>query len=248
MIVYRKPYSEFHLDIKKNKIEDEIVSRLNINVGESERRSFRRSLPAIESVLELADVPGDVEVALEYRIPITNRRIDFMIAGSDESGKDHLVICELKQWESVTHTDMPDVVNVGDIPHVHPSWQAYSYGATMSNFNEYVDTNNLDVETCTFLHDYKRSMIGELMHPIYAEGIEKAQPFISDQFEEFSEFIRKYIRKPSKNNILFEIEKGRIHPSKMLADCLGDLLNGQSEYMLLDRQRIVYSNLMKDIN
>ena len=247
MIVYRKTYSEFHQDVITNRIEDEVVSHLSINVGESERRSFRNSLPAIHTALQNCDIPGDVEVALEYRIPLTNRRVDFIIAGSDEFGKDHLVICELKQWESVMHTDMPDIVKVGGEDKVHPSWQAYSYGTTISNFNEYVEDSDLEVDTCTFLHNYKRKFIDELLHPIYSEGISKAEPFISDQYDDLARFISRYIKKPSKNKILFEIDAGRIRPSKMLANCLGDLLNGTDEFTLLDEQRIVYSNLYREI-
>ena len=39
-------------------------------------------------------------------------------------------------------TDMEDVVLVGEKEHIHPSWQAYSYGTTISNFNEFVYSNN----------------------------------------------------------------------------------------------------------
>jgi len=247
MIAYRKTYSEFEQDVIHNRIEDEVTKSLPFEVGESERRSFRNSLPAIHTALQNCNIPGDVEVALEYRIPLTNRRVDFIIAGSDDEGKDHLVICELKQWESVIHTDMPDIVRVGKEDKVHPSWQAYSYASTISNFNEYVESSGLEVDTCTFLHNYKRQYAEELLDPVYTEGIELAKPFISDQYDELAEFISRYITKPSKNKILFEIDNGRIRPSKMLADCIGGLLNNVYEYNLIDEQRIVYSNLYREI-
>ncbi len=245
MIIYQNSYEGFHQDIISNTLVDKLMSELN--VGESEMRSFRNSLPAIHTALQNCNIPGDVEVALEYRIPLTNRRVDFIIAGSDEYDKDHLVICELKQWESVTHTDMPDIVMVGNKNMVHPSWQAYSYGSTISNFNEYVENSGIEIDTCTFLHNYKRQYIDELINPVYSEGISRARPFISDQYKDLAQFISRYISRPSKNKILFEIERGRIRPSKSLADCLGNLLNGIDEYTLLDEQRIVYSNLYKEV-
>lgn len=101
MIAYRKTLGKFFHDIRTNQIEDEIVAALGRNVSGSERRSFSNSLPRIKDVLELCNLPEDVEVALEYRIPLTDRRVDFMIAGSDENGVDHLIICELKQWDRV---------------------------------------------------------------------------------------------------------------------------------------------------
>ena len=103
---------------------------------------------------------------------------------------------------------MPDIVRVGKEDKVHPSWQAYSYASTISNFNEYVESSGLEVDTCTFLHNYKRQYAEELLDPVYTEGIELAKPFISDQYDELAEFISRYITKPSKNKILFEIDNG----------------------------------------
>ena len=86
MIAYHKTLGQFYYDVRTNHIEDEIITAMGRNVSDSERRSFSNSLPRIKDVLELCDLPEDVEVALEYRIPLTDRRVDFMIAGSDENG------------------------------------------------------------------------------------------------------------------------------------------------------------------
>ena len=139
MLAYNETLKIFYSHINQNVIEQMIVQKLGFNVGESERRSFRMSLPAIANALRNANIPEDVQVALEYKIPLTNRRIDFMIAGMDEDGRDHIVICELKQWDEVEHTDMNDIVIVKGQEHVHPSWQAYTYGSTIASFNEYFE-------------------------------------------------------------------------------------------------------------
>lgn len=247
MLAYCKTLNEFHKDVMMNRIEREVVNSLNIDIGESERRSFRNSLLAISTALRNHDIPGDVDVALEYKIPLTCKRVDFMIAGADDEGRDHLVICELKQWDRVTKTDMDDVVKVGSRYMVHPSWQAYTYGATISNYNEYVEKGDVRIDACTFLHNYDREYIDELTDPIYAEGLKKAEPFIQDQYEELSEFVFSKIRKKSKANLLFEIENGHIRPSRCLVDCVANLLNGNDDFQLIDQQRIVFSNLVRGI-
>ena len=38
------------------------------------------------------DIDDDVRVALEYQIPLTSKRVDFMIAGSDDSSNDTVII------------------------------------------------------------------------------------------------------------------------------------------------------------
>lgn len=247
MIAYSETLKNFYSHVNQNIIEQMIVKKLGFNVGESEKRSFRNSLPAIANALRNTNIPDDVQVALEYKIPLTNRRIDFMIAGADEFGKDHIVICELKQWDEVKHTDMDDVVLVKGQEHVHPSWQAYTYGSTIANFNEYVEKNDVEINTCTFLHNYKREYVDELCHEIYNEGLSKAEPFISDQYVDLSKFVSKYIKCKSNKDLLFEVENGKIKPSKMLADSLASMLNGNKEYELLNEQRIVFSNLLKAI-
>lgn len=247
MIAYNETLNTFFEHVNQNVIATKVQEKLGRKVGESEQRAFRNSLPAIANALRNANLPGDLDVAIEYKIPLTNLRIDFIIAGADEHDKDHIVICELKQWEEVKSTDMDDIVLVGNEQHVHPSWQAYSYGTTISNFNEYVYTNDVEINTCTFLHNYKREYIGELCAPIYSEGIKRAQPFISDQYVDLARFVKKYIKCKSKRNLLYNVEQGKIKPSKMLADSLAGMLSGNEAYELLSNQRIVYSNLLKEI-
>lgn len=61
------------------------------------------------------------------RVPLTNKRIDFIIAGEDAENNKNVIVVELKQWEKVKHTDMYDIVMLGKEQLVHPSWQAFSY-------------------------------------------------------------------------------------------------------------------------
>ena len=247
MRIYIDTLDNFYRHVNQNIIADKVQERIGRRVSPSEEKAFRNSLPAVANALRNVNIPLDVEVAIEYSIPLTNRRIDFMMCGEDENGKDHIIICELKQWESVIHTDMEDVVKVGSEDHVHPSWQAYSYGTTISNFNEYVYSNNIEINPCAFLHNYRRRDINEICNDIYSEGIKKAKPFISDEYVDFANFIAKYIKCKSKSNLLYEIEKGKIKPSEMLANSLAGMLQGNKYYELIDQQRIVYSNLLKEI-
>jgi len=41
--------------------------------------------------------PGECGVAVEYGIPQTSKRIDLLLSGRDEAGRDNLLIVELKQ-------------------------------------------------------------------------------------------------------------------------------------------------------
>jgi hypothetical protein len=44
-------------------------------------------------VLNTSDIPDDSDIAIEYRIPNTNRRVDFIVAGEDETfASDHNIL------------------------------------------------------------------------------------------------------------------------------------------------------------
>ncbi len=247
MLAYQKTYEEFCEDIQQGAIVDEIKRATNRDYSPSEKRAFRNSLGAVKNALDSVPLPRDVDVAVEFKVPLTNKRIDFIISGQDDNSKNNVIIVELKQWEEVKHTDMEDIVLVLQQQHVHPSWQAYSYGSTLTNFNEYVQDNNVNVSTCTFLHNYRTDKEDEIKNDIYSEGLEKAPAFIENEWLTFAYFINSKIKKKSGINLLYYIEKGRIKASKFLVDTLSDSLNGNTSLELIDEQRIVKSNIKAEI-
>ncbi|MBR3357081.1 MAG: DUF2075 domain-containing protein [Solobacterium sp.] len=247
MLAYHKNYSEFCSDINRNRIVAEIMKATNRSFGDSEKRAFKFSLQCVKNALSNVMIPPDAEVGIEYKVPLTNKRIDFVLAGTDDAGNSNVVIVELKQWDKVMHTDMNDIVLLGNRQAVHPSWQAYSYGTTISNFNEFVDRNNVRIYTCTFLHDYDQDYEGEIRHSVYKEGLNKAPAFLSTEWDSFADFIGTKICRKADVPLLFEIEKGRVKPSEFLVNTLGQSLNGNHYFELIGDQRIVFSNLKKQV-
>jgi len=247
MLAYRKYYEDFCSDINQGKIVQEIQKELNRDFSDSEKKSFRNSLGAVKNALANVSIPRNAQIGLEMGVPLTNKRIDFIIAGEDSENKKNVVIVELKQWEKVQHTEMNDIVLLGKEQRVHPSWQAFSYGTTLSNFNEFVEKNPINIYTCCFLHDYSTDYTDEIKHEIYSEGLKVAPAFISDEWIRFAEFIGNKVVKGSEINLLYELSNGRIKPSQFLIDCLSDSLNGNSKVELIGQQRIAYSNLDNEI-
>ena len=244
MIAYNETLNTFRSHIENNEIVDEVISRLGQNVGESERRAIKNSTGEMFKVLNRSNISSDVRIGIEYKIPITTRRIDFIISGSD-GFNDNMIIVELKQWDQVTKSDMPNVIYLGGQEHVHPSWQAYSYAATITHFNEAVEINNIKISPAAFLHNYKSQYIDEITADIYKEALELAPVFIESDYVKLKNFIEKYIKYPSKKDLLYEIENGKIRPSKMLVDALAKMLNNNEEFVLLDEQKVILEYLYK---
>ena len=247
MLAYNKTYNDFCHDINGGQIVSQIQDALNRDFSESEKKAFKVSLSSVKNALANVSIPPKAQVGLELKVPLTNKRIDFIIAGEDEKNQKNVVIVELKQWDKVQHTDMSDIVLLGMEERVHPSWQAFSYGTTITNFNEYVEDNPVNIYPCCFLHDYKTEYEDEIKNDVYSEGLAKSPAFISDEWVKFAEFIGSKIQKASDVNLLYEISNGRIKPSTFLVNCLADSLNGNNQFELIGQQRIAFSNLKKEI-
>lgn len=247
MLAYNKTYENFCYDINSGKIVSQIQDALNRDFSESEKKSFKVSLGYVKNALSNVDIPSAAQIGLELTVPLTNKRIDFIIAGEDDLGKSNVVIVELKQWEKVKHTDMSDIVLLGPEQRVHPSWQAFSYGTTLSNFNEFVEENPVNIYSCSFLHDYRNQYEDEIKNEVYSEGLAKSPAFIEDEWIDFAKFIGSKIKRESKLNLLYELSNGRIRPSRFLVDCLSDSLNCNDKIELIDQQRIAFSNIKREI-
>jgi len=49
-------------------------------------------------------------VAIEYQLPQSSKRIDFMITGEDAAGRTKVVIVELKQWSESRRSEKDAIV------------------------------------------------------------------------------------------------------------------------------------------
>jgi hypothetical protein len=85
MIVYSSTKTEFRNDVRHNRIESTILSafqrKLGHSTGASEIDSWKNSMLYMSNILEDEGIPGDTGVAIEYRIPQTSKRIDFILTG-----------------------------------------------------------------------------------------------------------------------------------------------------------------------
>lgn len=83
MLAYNKTYKEFCADINQGQIVSQIQSALLRDFSESEKKSFRVSLSSVKNALSNVDIPSEAQVGLEFNVPLTNKRIDFIIAGGE---------------------------------------------------------------------------------------------------------------------------------------------------------------------
>ena len=64
----------------------------------------------METVVRKSQIPNDCGILIEYNIPSTSKRIDFVITGHNENNDSNFLIIELKQWESAEATNKEAIV------------------------------------------------------------------------------------------------------------------------------------------
>lgn len=256
MLVYNATKEQFNNDVIYNLISDKILDKLrcaHINAGqEAEYRSWQNSLNFMRNVLDDDKIPSDSQVAIEYQIPRTSKRVDFIICGKDNNNHNNVVVIELKQWDKVQKIDDEMLHSVkaftGGAERMvsHPSYQAYSYAVFIRNSSECVQDEDIRIIPCAYLHNYEEKYIDQLDDEIFKIWYDEAPFFIKTQARELNSFIKKYIcKKSDDDDLLYKIDNGRIRPSKALQDCLVSLMKGNKEFMLLDEQAVVYDMCIK---
>ena len=105
MLIYNGLKSDFMADtendVLETKLYDTIKQKMNRSTGLSELNSWRNSLKEMYITLNDSAIPSDAGVAIEYNIPQTSKRVDFLISGYDDNNKGNVIIIELKQWEQL---------------------------------------------------------------------------------------------------------------------------------------------------
>ena len=259
MIVYNDIKRQFVNDVKDNSIADKILDAIKmrgLNAGhEKEYSSWQNSMQFMRNIVDDSEIDDEVRICIEYNIPLTSKRVDFIIAGADKAGNENIVIVELKQWQKaeVVADDMHYCVKtfIANTDRIvcHPSYQAYSYSCFLKNYSQSLTDESINLVPCAYLHNYQPEYRQTLSNPIYKEWFEVAPFFIKNEVAVFSDFVKKYItKKSSKGDLLYLIDHGRLRPTKALQDSLASMVKGNKEFMLLDEQAVCFDMCLKTMS
>lgn len=253
MIVYESTKQLFVEDVVQDRIEENIdrkfYEKMGYHTSESERKAWNNSMQYMMKVLIDNKIPGNVGIAIEFKIPNTSKRVDFIITGKDGQLKNTAIIVELKQWTEADMVEGKDGIVQTFTGHAlrevaHPSYQAWSYATTIEDYNETVQDRQIDLHPCAYLHNYLAVTPPTLLSDNYKYYLEKAPAFIKGDVEKLRDFINKYIQYGDDKETLYMIENGKIRPSKSLQDALSSMLKGNEEFVMIDDQKLVYETAL----
>lgn len=254
MIIYSGKKDDFMTEVEEDtiaySIRDKILEKMHRQTGDAEFRSWVNSLEYMYKVLNDKDIPGDSGVAIEYNLPNTAKRVDFLISGYDSQQKPNVVIIELKQWQEIKKVNgldgLVETFTGGALRRVvHPSYQAWSYAEMIRDYNEYAQNKDVELWPCAYLHNYLRDKNDPLDDPIYSTYLDDAPAFAKGDVKKLREYIKRVVEDGDDGEIIYEIDNGRIKPSKSLQDTIVGMLENNPEFNLIDDQKVVFERIME---
>lgn len=254
VLIYKATKSEFMHDVDTDTIVARITEAFEARLHRAnvaEVRSWNNSMQYMYKVLNTPEIPDRCGVAIEFGVPYTNSRVDFLLTGRGNAADgapetDAAVIIELKQWDKLEAVPEQDGIvrtYVGGANRnvSHPSYQAWSYAQMIEAYNETVREAQIDLLPCAYLHNYKVAEgYDPLLDPAYLEYLERAPAFCNGDVVRLRDFICRHIQRGDDGQVLYSIESGRLRPSKSLQDALSGMLDGNEEFVMIDDQKVIF--------
>ncbi|MFI0237268.1 DNA/RNA helicase domain-containing protein [Streptomyces sp. NPDC016845] len=215
--------------------------------GPSEVRSWERSIPVLASALNDAGLE-QVEVLLEYGLPLSSKRADAVLAGvHPKTGLPSYVIVELKQWSSAEpDDDDPSLCRIDSYARavLNPVDQVRGYCEYLVSFNGALAKHPERVNGAAYLHNATEFGVGGLFE---AEQDQYGQLFIGARRSEFIAYLRAKLTPESGASAADELVNGKIGPSKQLMAVAAQEVRAREQFVLLDEQQIAYRTVLKAV-
>ncbi|MFF3998055.1 DNA/RNA helicase domain-containing protein [Streptomyces cyaneofuscatus] len=210
----------------------------------AEVRAWERSIPALTNVLAEAGL-GEVEMLLEYGLPLTSKRADVILAGvHPATGEASYVVVELKQW-SEAHPEPEDPllchIDAYDHPILNPIEQVRGYCDYLVSFNGALENNPKSVVGVAYLHNAVESKVAGLRH--VAED-DRGRMFTGDQRGAFLSYLRSRLAAKPGADAADALLQAKVRPSRQLMAVAAAEVRDREQFVLLDEQRLAYETVM----
>ncbi|MEO7069900.1 MAG: DUF2075 domain-containing protein [Nostocoides sp.] len=210
-----------------------------------EQRSWSRSLPVLRSALQDAGL-DDVEMLVEYQLPLTSKRVDVILAGQHpRTGHPSYVVVELKQWSSATmFEDSDTLVAIEQYANrgvTHPLLQVGGYCDYLRDFTGYLGEHPHSLVGAAYLHNATDLSVADLFDlPAGPNG----RLFTQQRRSEFIDFLRARLSEQSGAEAADALLSSQIRPSKQLLAVAAEEVQRREMFVLLDEQRDAYENVL----
>jgi hypothetical protein len=232
------------------KLFEQMLYRYGRRTSPAEVRSWRNSLPVLAQDLVDAGL-GDVEMILEYQLPLTSQRVDVVLAGAHpRTRRSSFVVVELKQWSSAHRwEDNPELVEVAGQPggpKLHPVIQVRGYCTYVIDFARTLHGDEDAVAGVAYLHNaVSREAVADLFD---VRPDAHGQLFTGSDRGTFHDFLRSRLD-PSVPGAPYadELLRSAAAPSRQLLAVAAEEVQSREQFVLQDRQELAVKLVMHEV-
>jgi len=220
-----------------------------INASPAERRSWDRSLPVLAHDLVQAGL-SQVEMLIEYQLPLTSQRADVVLAGQDRrTGGDAYVVVELKQW---SHAELfeedPELVLVEHMsggPKLHPVLQVKGYCEYLSGYMSVLRDCQHALHGVAYLHNAAQSDVADLYDLMQDD---RTRLFTQTTRGAFVDYLQDRFAQASGADSADRFLSSDIRPSRQLLKAAAAEIKNQNQFVLLAEQQLAYELVLHDVD
>jgi len=225
-------------------IQNQIAEKLKIayenyygrRVNPREMTSWTNSLQFMKNAIERNSLFENM-IVLEYELPYSNERIDFIIFGEGNDNKQNVVVVELKQWSEVKDCDVEGnvITFVGGAYRMepHPSYQVEGYHYYLKDFVHLFDETDVNLSSCVYCHNYSNSV---LFLPKFQDILNSFPVFTRKDFEKIGNYLKSKLSNGNGFELFNRFITSDIKPSKKLIEQAHRMISGQKAFTLIDEQ------------
>ena len=227
-----------------------LAEQMSIQTGHSpsasERRSWEQSLPALRADLVDAGL-HDVEMLVEYQLPLTSKRADVVLAGvHPRTGHPSYVVVELKQWSRAeAYEDSDTLVSIekyGGRAVTHPAVQVEGYVDYIADFTSHLAETDHSLVGAAYLHNATDRGVEDLF---VRPPSKRSRLFTGQRRAAFGEFLAQHLAPGESGTAAADALLGsRIAPSRQLLSVAADEVQRREMFVLLDEQRDAYEHVL----
>ena len=228
-------------------LSEQYRHQLGRSAPPAEIRSWERSLDVLSQDLIEAGLI-EVEVLVEYQLPLTSKRADVVLCGTHpKRGVPQYVVVELKQW-SRAHLleDSEDVcVLEGMGTRLHPVEQVRRYCSHLRDFAAALSEETaVGVAGVAYLHNATDLDLEDLW--AYPED-EQGRMFTGQRRGEFLTYLSSHLAPTAGAEAADLLLGSAVRPSKQLLALAADEVQRREQFVLLDEQQVAFSLVMRAV-
>jgi hypothetical protein len=241
--LYRASLQAFLDDIANGRLIPRLEERFqeleDRHPSKGELDSWKGSLPRLASVLSDERLRNS-HIFVELRMPLGGRRCDALLSGRDGQRLPSAVVVELKAWEAVKKSAVPEDVGIGTDSRQHPSAQVRDYVQFLRFHHSAFVKDGVKLVGCSFLHEMKHAASVQILRdPVVFGSLPTDYPmFIATETRALADWLHGHLGGgDAQGDVATTIATGYPCASDKLLDVLAEAVQGTYEWRLLDEQR-----------